>query len=60
MNEKIQGFWDRRKNLIKTTIILVTVPMLGVCVYKINQMNKIMDKYDCRELFYEDTREIEE
>jgi len=61
MKTTIKEFWGKRKNVIRNTVIGVSLTVTGVCLYNMNRMNKKIDDVDGEEIIEEEnTIEIEE
>ena len=60
MKKQIKEFWENKKDRIKNTIIVVTVPLLIVTIYNINRINKIAVKNDVYDLFYGKIEDLED
>ena len=56
MKTTIKEFLGKKKNVIKNTIIGVTLTVTGVCLYNMNRMNKKIDDVDGEEI----VKELEE
>ena len=54
---KIKMFWIMKRNIIKNTIMSVTIPVLIISLMGIHRMNKIVKENGLDELFYGDDEE---